>query len=152
MLTAGIFAGQTLHHALPVGERWADRVESCLGTEPAVPNLTYARAAQRCAEGVNRILVIFEISGVVVAIAGCLGLAVAAQRRGCGRGGCGPATTGSSNESGACPLKRSASPAFRICGRRQPARRVLFRPARAIRRGAPPGLAVRSRITALFDR
>src|SRR5438034_11090755 len=81
MLTAGIFAGQSLHHALPVGERWADRAQSCLDAAPPAPNLTQNRAVQECAEGVNRILVIFEISGIVVALLGCLGLAVAAQRR-----------------------------------------------------------------------
>ena len=152
MLTAGIFAGQTLHHALPVGERWADRVKSCLGTEPAVPNLTYARAAQRCAEGVNRILVIFEISGVVVAIAGCLGLAVAAQRRvvrsrrlRSGNDGLIQRVWGLSAEAG---LRR---PPFVFVGDASQRDAFSFGLPGQYAVALPPGLAVRSRITALFD-
>lgn len=152
MLTAGIFAGQTLHHALPVGGRWEDRVRSCLGAEPLGPDLTRARAAQDCAEGVNRILVIFEIGGIVVAIAGCLGLAIVAQRRvvrarrlRSGNEALVQRVWGLSAEAG---LGR---PPFVFVGDASQRDAFSFGLPGQYAMALPPGLAVRSRIAALFD-
>ena len=83
LLSSGLYAGGSLFHALPIGDRWFHRVGICLGafpqTDPASPGfLASGTQFQRCVDSVNTGLVVFQVVGAVLAVLGCAALTVAA--------------------------------------------------------------------------
>src|SRR6476469_1864020 len=80
VLTAGMFAGASLHHALPVGRRWLQALAVCESstfgsTGAADAGGTVNPAFIRCTDPVNSVLAAFEVGGAALALVCCLAVA-----------------------------------------------------------------------------